>query len=127
MFDDGCGRVLRLASGAHCVRDARRFVCEVVAQWGVTHPEDAALLTSEVVTNAFRHAGGEIVVRVRRDGSHALIEVHDHNPTPPKVQRPDRHRRGGNGLRIVDALASSWGVTQLHGGKIVWFEIPLQS
>ena len=29
-------------------------------------------------------------------------------------------------MRIVDVLASSWGVTQIEDdGKIVWFEIPL--
>jgi hypothetical protein len=30
---------------------------------------------------------------------------------------------GGYGLRIVDALADSWGIEPTDGGKVVWFEV----
>jgi anti-sigma regulatory factor (Ser/Thr protein kinase) len=126
VFADDQRRVLRLPPNRNRLKAARRFVCESLAQWGATPPEEAALLTSELVTNAIIHAGGEVEVRLRRDGTRALVEVHDHSAEPPKVLPLDRHRRGGNGMRIVDALARDWGVTQINDdGKIVWFEVPL--
>jgi len=125
-FNDRNGNVLLLPADARRLREARRFVCETLAQWGAAPPEDAALLTSEVVSNAMFHAEGEVAVRVRRDGDRALIEVQDHSPEPPKLQPLDPHRPGGNGMRIIEALAKSWGVTQINDdGKIVWFEVPL--
>jgi hypothetical protein len=29
-------------------------------------------------------------------------------------------------MLIIDALASSWGVSDLDTGKVVWFEVPVQ-
>jgi len=122
----GHGKVLRLPPDVHRLRDARRFVCETLAEWEAAPPQDAALMTTELVSNAMLHAGGDVAVRVRRDGARALVEVHDKSPERPQVQPVDPHRSGGNGLRIVDALASDWGVSEIHDdGKVVWFEVPL--
>src|SRR3954447_10394179 len=128
-FDDDKGKVLRLPPGARCrLKDARRFVCENLQRWGATPSPDVALLTSEVVTNAVVHAGGEVDVRVRRDGACALVEVRDHSPEPPEVLPLDHRRQSGNGMRIVNALARDWGVSEIHDdGKIVWFEIALRT
>jgi hypothetical protein len=127
LFEDERGSVLRLPPGEGRLHEARQFVCDVIAPWGGVRP-DAALLTSEVVTNAISHGEGDVLLRVRRDGPRALVEVHDHSSEPPKLQPPDPRRAGGNGLRIVEALASCWGVTQIEDdGKIVWFEIPLSA
>lgn len=87
---------------------------------------DVELLTSEVVSNAVRHANlepsQEIVLRIVADG-YVRVEVAD--PGPPFEAK--RRRRGsgssGWGLFLVDALATSWGVEPEGAGKKVWFEL----
>ena len=87
---------------------------------------DVELLTSEVVSNAVRHANldpsQEIVLRIVSDG-YVRVEVAD--PGPPFEAQ--RRRRGsgssGWGLFLVDALATSWGVEPEGRGKKVWFEL----
>jgi len=87
---------------------------------------DVELLTSEVVSNAVRHANldpsQEIVLRIVSDG-YVRVEVAD--PGPPF--EAERRRRGsgssGWGLFLVDALATSWGVEPEGRGKTVWFEL----
>ena len=87
---------------------------------------DVELLTSEVVSNAVRHANldpsQEIVLRIVSDG-YVRVEVAD--PGPPFEAK--RRRRGsgssGWGLFLVDALATSWGVEPEGRGKKVWFEL----
>ena len=87
---------------------------------------DVELLTSEVVSNAVRHANldpsQEIVLRIVADG-YVRVEVAD--PGPPFEAQ--RRRRGsgssGWGLFLVDALATSWGVEPEGRGKKVWFEL----
>ena len=37
----------------------------------------------------------------------------------------DRTPRPGRGLTLFDTLASNWGVQAVDGGKIVWFELPV--
>jgi anti-sigma regulatory factor (Ser/Thr protein kinase) len=101
-----------------------------VASVGSGLPEavvsDVELLTSEVVSNAVRHANldpsQEIVLRIVSDG-YVRVEVAD--PGPPFEAK--RRRRGsgssGWGLFLVDALATSWGVEPEGAGKKVWFEL----
>lgn len=118
--------VLQIPTDLRRLNDARRFVCDTIEQWGVAPIADAALLTSEVVSNAMIHGGGHVVVRVRRADDRVLVEVHDASSELPHRVPPDPNRPGGQGLRIVEALAVAWGITEIHDdGKIVWFEVPL--
>jgi anti-sigma regulatory factor (Ser/Thr protein kinase) len=82
------------------------------------------LLVSEVVTNAIRHAGmgeGErLVLAARLTDDFARIEVRDSGPG----FEPDiRHGAPGYGLRMLDMLATRWGVDRADNGARVWFEI----
>lgn len=82
------------------------------------------LLVSEVVTNAIRHAGmrdGErIVLAARLADDWARIEVRDQGPGfDPEV----RHDASGFGLRMLDMLASRWGVDREERATRVWFEV----
>ena len=49
------------------------------------------------------------------------IEVRDASEHLPSVMAPRTDAERGRGLRIVNELASSWGVEPELGGKVVWF------
>jgi anti-sigma regulatory factor (Ser/Thr protein kinase) len=87
---------------------------------------DAELLTSEVVSNAVRHAeldpSQEIVVRIVADG-YVRVEVVDQGPPFEVDLRRTGSGSSGWGLFLVDAVASSWGVEREGSGKRVWFEV----
>jgi anti-sigma regulatory factor (Ser/Thr protein kinase) len=84
-----------------------------------------ALLTSEVVGNAVRHSGSanpaeRIVFHARLSEDQVRVEVADHGPGfDPDV----RHDAAGFGLRLVDRLATRWGVERTARGCRVWFEL----
>lgn len=86
---------------------------------------DAKLLTTEVVTNAIRHARGTqaVIVRVRRNKL-VRVEVVDQGPMfDPQPQTTSTRAGSGQGLRLVDGVASAWGVEPDEAGKKVWFEL----
>ena len=95
---------------------------------GVVAPQesaDAALVLSELVTNALHHGLGEVVVRASVDGNVAIqLAVTDSGDELPALQPADPTRVGGLGLRVVDQLSSAWGVAPFPGGKTVWATIP---
>src|SRR3954453_19237049 len=79
------------------------------------------LLTTEVVANSVRHAVGtrEIHVAATVEPGFVRVEVLDAGPGfDPEV----RHDSDGYGLRLVDKLATRWGVERARG-TLVWFEV----
>lgn len=107
------------------VGQARRFVVERLARLGVSDPDDdAALVVSELVTNAVLHARTDLVVRVRRyRRGVARVEVVDGSSVLPGPRAVTRASRSGRGLTLVDELASDWGVEPSGTGKVVWFMV----
>ena len=103
---------------------ARSVVRRLLKLWDGGEPaEIAELLTSELVTNAVVHATTEILLRVEANPSLVRVEVSDAGAGLPAIRTPDV---GGYGLRIVDRLASRWGVDPAGAnGKVVWFELDL--
>jgi anti-sigma regulatory factor (Ser/Thr protein kinase) len=86
-----------------------------------TLAEDAALVISELATNALRHGLGEVVVRAAiEEGGAVQLSVTDSGDELPLMQPADPARIGGLGLRIVDQLSTAWGVAPFPGGKTVW-------
>ena len=107
--------------------EARRFMRDVLAAWDCDDPDDiAVLLTSEVVSNAVRHAADELGIDVLVGlGDDVLrVEVHDGGRGEPELQDPEQSATGGRGLLLVDALARRWGAKRDVTGKSVWFELP---
>ncbi|WP_419995095.1 ATP-binding protein [Streptomyces boninensis] len=82
--------------------------------------DEAALVVSELVTNATVHGRGGCRLRLRRTGKHLTVEVHDSSPRLPK-RRPDRAgAEDGRGLTLVELLSHRLSVrVERTGGKTV--------
>jgi anti-sigma regulatory factor (Ser/Thr protein kinase) len=105
---------------------ARSFVRTWLKAWGCEHIADAAvLLTSELVTNAIRHAEGDIELRMRCEEHIVRVEVRDGNPDAPQPRSIPNDATSGRGLTMVEVMAGGWGVQRRSRGKTVWFELPV--
>ncbi|TDD96074.1 SpoIIE family protein phosphatase [Actinomadura rubrisoli] len=106
------------------VRRARGLVRDRLARWELDELADAtALLVSELVTNAIRHAGGRITLRLIREGG-LVCEVFDTSDGRPRIRHGNEGdmRETGRGLHVVGRLAERWGVRRTATGKVVWCE-----
>jgi len=103
---------------------ARRFIVDTLVAWKLEHlMADAALLVSEVATNAILHAGSVIEIAMHRAAAGVRVEVHDLSPVFPSARRYEDESMTGRGLRILDAAAAAWGTLLAPPGKTVWFEL----
>jgi anti-sigma regulatory factor (Ser/Thr protein kinase) len=104
---------------------ARRFVSAALRRWGCPDGfiDLVLLLTSELVTNAYRHAGSDTRVSVRYDDDRVRVEVTDKGAGEVQLRPLDSNRTDGRGLQIVDALAERWGHHSHGDGNVVWFEL----
>lgn len=121
-------QVLELPALPASVRDARRFVIKVLDDLDAgALVEVAALLTSELVTNAIVHAGGGVQLRVARHDRLVRIGVRDGSQSRPEPRHSDEKAVTGRGLGLIDRLADRWGadLTDRPSGKEVWFELRL--
>ena len=112
----------QLSPGPSAPGRARAFLAETCRRWRADDfVTDAALVVSELVTNAVRHAGTEMRLGLElRDGM-LTVRVHDHGPGLPRLIPPAERGFGGQGLAIVVQLAQAWGVAvEDDGGKAVW-------
>lgn len=104
--------------------------------------DSAALLTSELATNAVLHTRRPFSVGVHRSDTGVRVEVTDGSEERPHLPAhlapdaseieagdvlataPDAVDRLFSGLGMVDAVANDWGTQPLPGkGKVVWFEL----
>ena len=110
---------------APSVSGARRFVRSALRRADV--PDDqialATLLTSELVTNAYRHARSDARVSVVVDGDVIRVEVGDLGAGGVELLPTSPEATYGRGLHIVDALARRWGHDTDEDGTRVWFEL----
>ena len=82
------------------------------------------LLVSELVTNAVTHARTPVLLRAWVTEDLVRVEVHDCALPSRRLERCATLGAGrGCGLRLVDTLATSWGVRDEYPGKCVWFEV----
>jgi anti-sigma regulatory factor (Ser/Thr protein kinase) len=111
---------------------ARSAVVARLTEWGMDGVRDtAALLVTELVTNAVCHGrGGSVDLRLLGPGDDVpatlRIEVGDEEPLPPR-RRPDvrPEDESGRGLMLLAYCARAWGVRPRPRGKAVWFELTL--
>lgn len=88
-----------------------------------------AVICSELVTNAIRHSGVrptdkiEISIEVGPERIHGSVVDAGRGFDPKHIpERPPE--QGGFGLRIVEGMASEWGVHRNGMGRTeVWFDL----
>jgi anti-sigma regulatory factor (Ser/Thr protein kinase) len=104
----------------------RRLTSELLAA-GAAEPvvADAALVASELLTNAVRHArplpGGKLRVGwVLADGVIELTVTDGGATTRPREAWPSASSLGGRGLAIVARLCGRWGVRTGETTTTVW-------
>jgi hypothetical protein len=136
---------------ARSVGTARDFCLSTMRRWGVTdRQDDVAVVVSELLTNALRHAvpqagspprtaprtphgspdgpaGGPgrsrwpVRLALIQPGQFVLCAVADPSPRPPQPKEPDYLAESGRGLHVIDALSDRWGSTvPTDAGKVVW-------
>lgn len=105
---------------------ARRFVLDCLRDWAVDPlvANDAALVATELVTNALRHGPPPVVLDVALVADRVRISVADSSPASPQLSVPAVDAESGRGLALLDALSASWGSAAGPAGKQVWCELP---
>ena len=112
----------RFAPELRSATEARRFVEDELRPAGAGEDTlcHAALLVTELVTNAARHAHSAVDLTVAGEPGRVRIEARDGSSAFPVAARVDtetRHR----GLQLIEDLSEGWGV-DVRGdeGKTVW-------
>ncbi|GAA2270936.1 ATP-binding protein [Kitasatospora sp. NPDC001175] len=113
------------------VSEARRTVTAALRHWCLEHLiEDAQLVTSELVTNAIRHAPDPrpIEVAVEYDDQWLSLAVRDRSTGMPRDVRATVSHENGRGLLLVGHVAESW-LCETHGDgtKTVSCRLPLEN
>jgi anti-sigma regulatory factor (Ser/Thr protein kinase) len=114
---------LVLARTNRAPSEAREFVADQFRRWEVADDYVGRLVACELVTNAWKHGAGQIVVRVFRDERDglAVIEVLDQGTGRPVMAAENYTATSGRGLLLMSRLVHDWGSRPLtEGGKIVW-------
>jgi anti-sigma regulatory factor (Ser/Thr protein kinase) len=85
----------------------------------------AALLVSELTTNAVRHATTtQFRVCLHLTSRDIQVAVHDDDPsTTPGIRQAGDRDEDGRGLAMVEALSHDWGIGVTDADKCVWFHL----
>src|SRR6185369_7010329 len=118
-------RRILLATGPKAAARARRHVRAALYAWDVpVEPTIAALLTSELVTNAIRYEAGETVMLVISCARGRFrVDVHDTSCFVPIPVNGPADAEAGRGLMLVSSLSSQWGFYPTPAGKAVYFTL----
>ncbi|MFI2214055.1 ATP-binding protein [Streptomyces sp. NPDC020141] len=126
-----------LPSDPASVSVARKFVADVVREWGLPAGSDAVdtirLIVSELATNSVQHTFGQsptftVELELERD-DRLRIGVTDSHPRWPQRLPAAVRQDNGRGMVIVRSLTAANGgkltVTPTEeGGKTVWIALP---
>lgn len=117
---------------------ARRWLRARLAGWELDPlAADAAVLITEVMTNGVVHAQSRLHVTAAVADGILEVGVSDHAATLPRPASPAATQsdtklssvgllaEGGRGMLMIDSLADDWGVSELNGGKQVWFSLTI--
>lgn len=97
------------------------------------YADNAAAITSELVTNAIQHVCGDgtgtvgvSILRVQ-DPEAVTVAVSDSSPDGPDMREALADGERSRGLQIVEALSAVWGWRPEEGGKTVFAVLTKQA
>ncbi len=108
------------------VASSRRFVISSLRRLGTDHlVEDAAVIVSELATNAVLHARSPFRVSVDESVGVVCISVQDvgDGRAASRFEDGSDHATDGRGIAIIEALSRRWGCDTLSDGKVIWAEL----
>jgi anti-sigma regulatory factor (Ser/Thr protein kinase) len=121
---------LPLAPLPTAIACARGHATNVLAEWGLNHLiDDAVLLVSELMTNAFDASvvlphKPPIALRLLVNEASLIIEAWDQSPLDLEHPEADDEAECGRGLLVVQASSTRWGVKRTgYNRKVVWCEL----
>ena len=124
--------VLEFAPLPTAVSCARLHAVHVLHEWGLRGlAEDAALIVSELMTNAVDASAvlpdrPPVTLRLLVRERSLLIEVWDQGPLDLEPREADADAECGRGLTVVAAISDRWGCERTgHRRKVVWSELAL--
>ncbi|MFD5030935.1 ATP-binding protein [Streptomyces sp. NPDC058220] len=128
---------ITLPSDPASVPAARRYVAELLTEWGLPGEAETAdtvrLIVSELATNAVQHTLGQsptFTVEIRLERHEQLrLGVTDSHPRWPQRLPAAVQQDNGRGMVIIRSLTAECGgrlsVTPTsEGGKTVWITLP---
>ncbi|PSK99342.1 histidine kinase-like protein [Murinocardiopsis flavida] len=140
-------RAVLLPHAPSSVTEARQHLSSDLHSSGVLDAkvDDAALIVSELLSNALRHAAPlpppfpaesvqiswRLVIEPRATDAGGWIEISVCDggaETLPRIARPSLSALGGRGLGIVQCLAAKWGTEVDDDTTTVWavVELPVE-
>jgi anti-sigma regulatory factor (Ser/Thr protein kinase) len=116
---------------AQSVRAARDFAVATLRRWGTAErSQDIAIVVSELLTNALRHAlpgpgdigpRGLVRLGLLQRGRWLLCAVADPGKAAPVPRSLGSLAEAGRGLQMICAFSDQWGYTPpSEAGKVVW-------
>ncbi|MEJ8633577.1 ATP-binding protein [Streptomyces sp. NPDC006475] len=126
-----------LPSDPASVSAARKFVTDILSEWGLPVDDEAGdtvrLIVSELTTNAVQHTFGQsptftVDLRLERD-EELVIGVTDSHPRWPQRLPAAVRQDNGRGMIIIRSLTAECGgrlsvTPTAEGGKTVWIALP---
>jgi hypothetical protein len=112
------------AAAAQAPGEARRLLVRTLRELGYASSavDTAALVLSELASNAVRHAHSPFAIDVAMRARSMRLAVRDTNPPSAAeglIVLPT------HGLAVIDELATRWGVERVPDGKVVWAELQI--
>ena len=121
---------LELAPLPTAIPCARLHAVHVLHEWGLRdRTDDAALIVSELMTNAADASvvlpeRPPIALRLLASEKSLIIEAWDHSPHDLEPRAADADAECGRGLTVVAALSDRWGSERTgRRRKVVWAEL----
>ncbi|WP_460675362.1 ATP-binding protein [Lentzea nigeriaca] len=108
-----------------CDTTTRRSVRQALSHLDTDCVEDAELLVTELVSNAYDHGQPPISLRLCHLPNSLLhIDVEDGDRTHlPRLRVSGVAGERGRGLVLVDQLSRGWGFNVTTTSKVVWAEM----